>query len=70
MKIKIKLAEKSLQRASRNLDKWEKLFYERQSKLQHLYKKTRKEFSDRDQIEADMAAITAWQEGIVIKEDK
>ena len=69
MNLKIKLAEKRLQRASRNLDKWETRFYERQRDLQDLYKKTQDPHDDAEQIKADMAAISAWENGVVVKED-
>lgn len=69
MRLKIKLTEKKLQRASRNADKWRERFYERQRALRDLYEEARPKRSDADQIEADMAAISAWENGVVVKED-
>lgn len=72
MNLKIKVAEKKLQRASKNLDKWERKFYERQHELQDLYKQTSGQniHDEAAQIEADMAAMSAWDDGVVIREDK
>lgn len=69
MKLKIRLTEKRLQRASRKLDKWEAEFYKLQSDLQNLYRKTQDPHDDAEQIKADMAAISAWENGVVVKED-
>ena len=72
MKLKIKLAEKRLKKASKKLDKWETLFYERQHELQDLYKQTSGQniYDEKAQIEADMAAMSAWDDGVIIREDK
>lgn len=72
MKLKIKLAEKRLKKASKKLDKWEVLFYERQHELQDLYKQTSGQdiHDEKAQIEADMAAMSAWDDGVIVREDK
>lgn len=72
MKLKIKLAEKRLKKASKKLDKWEVLFYKRQHELQDLYKQTSGQniYDEKAQIEADMAAMSAWDDGVVIREGK
>lgn len=70
MRLKIKRAEKRLRKASRKLDKWEAEFYKLQSDLQNLYRKTQDPHDDAEQIKADMAAISAWENGVVVKEEK
>lgn len=70
--LKTKIAEKKLQIASKKVDKWEKLFYERQYNLQRLYTQNRvlDIHDDASRIEADMAAFSAWEDGVVVKEEK
>lgn len=70
MRLRIKLAEKRLQRASKNLDKWEARFYHRQRVLQDLYKETSKQniHDEAAMIEADLVALSAWDDGVVVKE--
>ena len=72
MKLKIRLAEKRLKKASKKLDKWEVLFYERQHELQDLYKQASGQdiHDEKAQIEADMAAMSAWDDGVIVREDK
>lgn len=72
MNLKTKIAEKKLQIASKKVDKWEKLFYERQYNLQRLYTQNRALdiHDDASRIEADMAAFSAWEDGVVVKEEK
>lgn len=72
MKLKTKIAEKKLQTASKKVDKWEKLFHERQYNLQRLYSQSRRQdiHDDASRIEADMAAFSAWEDGVVVKEEK
>mgnify|MGYP003443391983 CR=1 FL=1 len=72
MKLKIKLAEKRLKKASKKLDKWEVRFYERQRVLQDLYKESSKQniHDEAAMIEADLVALSAWDDGVVVKEKK
>ena len=71
MNIKIKIAEKRLQRASKKLAKYDYKFYHAQRTLRDLYKASNKQdiYDEQAQMEADRVAEEAWKDGVAIKEE-